>query len=106
MTNSQPTGSPHLPMTPNNPAKRSTTTLTPSKRLPAGVYVASNVFSSAGRPAFAETVADPHERNGQWARIKSAGADQRLCRTFRTETAYYEWFHAIAQFFNCNTATS
>ena len=74
--------------------------------LPAGVFVASNVLSSGGSPAFAELVADQHERNGQWARVKSAGADQRLCRTFPTETAYREWASAIAQFFNRNAASS
>jgi hypothetical protein len=59
---------------------------------PAGSYLASNCYVSTATsraPIFAETVADSHdERLVQWARIKAANADDRLCYLHKSRAAY------------------
>lgn len=55
------------------------------KSLPDGVYVISNVGyqpspKSRPVPLFVEPVAGQGSRRDQWARIKNAGADGRLCQ--------------------------
>ena len=63
---------------------------------PAGCFLASNVMTDRFSPVFAERVpALPHERCAQWAQIVAAGADQRLCRIFRTKQECRTWFSAV-----------
>ena len=52
---------------------------------PAGAYLVSNLLS-ASQPIFAEAVADSFPgRLQQWTRIKSVGANHRLCYVFESK---------------------
>jgi hypothetical protein len=65
--------------------------------LPAGVFVASNVFGGPGlTPSFAEAVGDSTEaRTEQWKRAVAAGAGQRSCHVFPNEARFCEWLQYI-----------
>ena len=60
--------------------------------LPNGVYLMSNIAATRDKAIFGEYVISPvAEREKQWARIKLAGADNRLCRIFKTENQAINW---------------
>jgi hypothetical protein len=64
---------------------------------PAGSYVASNCYI-ADAPIFAETVADSvGERLAQWARIKAAHANDRLCYLHKSRAAF-DQLNRLAEF--------
>ena len=60
--------------------------------LPPGVYIVSNCYRRVGpntsTPAFHEYTEPPRGRKAQWERIKTAGADQRLCDVYRSSEAF------------------
>lgn len=60
--------------------------------LPAGVYLVSNCYKRVGpntsTPVFYEYVEPPEARKTQWERIKTTGADQRLCDVYRSSEAF------------------
>jgi hypothetical protein len=60
--------------------------------LPEGVYVVSNCHDTLGpgraTPVFNEYVVQCEERSTQWDRIKTVGADQRLCDVCRSAEHY------------------
>ena len=60
--------------------------------LTTGVYIVSNCFRRVGpgksTPVFYEYVEQPEKREAQWDRIKSAGADQRLCDVYRSSEEF------------------
>lgn len=51
--------------------------------LPSGTFVVANICDHHYRSGFAEEVGPTEFRGEQWARIKSIGADGRLCGLFR-----------------------
>jgi len=57
-----------------------------------GLYVVSNVYDTLGpncaTPIFNEYVVQRDERKAQWDKIKSVGADQRLCDVYRSAEEY------------------
>jgi len=60
--------------------------------LPSGLYLMSNLVGGDRDSVFREYVLSPlTEREKQWARIKLAGADNRLCRIFKTEKQACDW---------------
>lgn len=59
--------------------------------LPEGAYLVSNVYEQKGKPAFAEKVSPPPERNKQWQKIVDARANHRLCDVFKTKKEYEAW---------------
>jgi hypothetical protein len=60
--------------------------------LPNGVYLMSNLAATRNKPVFSEYIISPiTEREKQWARIKLAGANNRLCRIFKTEKQAFDW---------------
>ena len=64
--------------------------------LPAGVSLASNVFSAHTEPAFAEVVASSvADRARQWSRIVFANANGRNCHVFGTRNEYKTWLRTI-----------
>lgn len=60
--------------------------------LETGLYIVSNCYEHVGagryEPCFRESVVPPEARNEQWARIKSAYVDGRLCDVLSRETDY------------------
>jgi len=60
--------------------------------LPPGVYLVSNCYKRVGpntsTPVFYEYIEPPEGRKTQWERIKTAGADQRLCDVYRSSEAF------------------
>jgi hypothetical protein len=64
--------------------------------LPNGVYLMSNMAATLNKSIFGEYVISPvAEREKQWARIKLAGADNRLCRIFKTEKEAINWIESF-----------
>jgi hypothetical protein len=59
--------------------------------LPAGVFLASNCFTSPQKPMFAQYVVPLEEREKQWKQICKANVDQRNCHTFKDEVAFRKW---------------
>ena len=60
--------------------------------LPSGLYLMSNLVGQDRDSVFREYVLSPlDERKKQWDRIKLAGADNRLCRIFKTEKQACDW---------------
>lgn len=67
--------------------------------LPAGTFLASNIWRD-GREAFAEYVAaTTEERDAQWKRIVASGAAQRLCRVFPTESHFLKYSSEMRSYF-------
>lgn len=56
-----------------------------------GVFLSSNCGDEYGCPVFAEVVEPKGYRDGQWQRIKNAGADQRQCNVFKDKKSYARW---------------
>jgi len=60
--------------------------------LPEGLYLVSNVYDTLGyscaTPIFNEYIVQRENRNAQWDKIKSVGADQRLCDVYRSAEEY------------------
>ena len=65
-----------------------------------GVFVASNVFSNDGQPSFAAHVVPRGQRETQWSLVRSARADQRLCRVFDSGIAYQTWLKGMTTYFS------
>jgi len=60
--------------------------------LPSGLYLMSNMAAQDGDSVFRAYILSPlSEREKQWAMIKLAGADNRLCRIFKTEAQACKW---------------
>jgi len=61
-------------------------------RLPTGVFLVSNTQRSIGpntvTPVFAERVVPSDDREEQWLRIKTCGADGRTCEVHSTSEEY------------------
>jgi hypothetical protein len=58
----------------------------------AGGFLASNVMKSRKESIFAEVIASSMpDKELQWGRIVSAGADQRLFHVFRARNEYEAW---------------
>jgi len=53
--------------------------------------LSANVYEQKGKPAFAEKVSPPPERNKQWQKIVDARANHRLCDVFKTKKEYEAW---------------
>ncbi len=56
--------------------------------LPAGRFIVANLCDHPYRSGFAEEVAPRWVREEQWNRIKSAGAQGRLCGLFQDWTSF------------------
>jgi hypothetical protein len=71
--------------------------------LETGQYLVSNVFTidenGRNRPAFAEYVALPAERDRQWRSIKNAEADGRQCAVFASADDFEGWLEHSVQGF-------
>ena len=52
---------------------------------PDGVYLMSNVMDTMSESVFEEGVSPMAGREGQWKKIVKAGAEGRLCFTFKTK---------------------
>jgi hypothetical protein len=64
--------------------------------LPSGIYLMSNMVAPDRDSVFREYVLSPlSEREKQWQRIKLAGADNHLCRLFKTENHAINWMEGI-----------
>lgn len=59
--------------------------------LPEGHWVVSNLMSRDGASIFAEPVAPADVRHAQWKRARAAGAAQRTCHAFPSESDYRRW---------------
>jgi hypothetical protein len=65
--------------------------------IPPGDFLASNVMRSRSEPIFAEVVASSQpDRELQWGRIVSVGANQRKFHVFRTQKDYKAWLATFA----------
>lgn len=63
----------------------------------AGDFLASNVGKSRTESIFAEVVASSNsDREQQWGRIVSAGADQRLCHVFSSKAEHEAMLASIS----------
>ncbi len=68
--------------------------------LSSGSFVASNVWRD-GREAFAEHVTNTtEEREAQWKRIVAAGAAQRICYVFASESHFRRWSSEMRRYFD------
>ena len=67
--------------------------------LTAGSFIASNILSRSGAPAFAEFVGPIEQRKDQWQQIVAAGAAQRNCHVFRSKVAYDDWIKSLGGHF-------
>ena len=60
--------------------------------LPVGVFLVSNCYEKLSpkksTPLFYEYTESPEGRKTQWERIKTVGADQRLCDVFESSEAF------------------
>lgn len=64
--------------------------------LPSGVYLMSNMVAPDRDSVFRAYVLSPaSEREKQWQIIKLAGADNRLCRLFKTEKQALAWIEEM-----------
>jgi|BarGraNGADG00211_3_1021988.scaffolds.fasta_scaffold62740_1 hypothetical protein len=64
--------------------------------LPKGIYLMSNLVGQDRDSVFREYVLSPlSEREKQWQKIKLAGADNCLCRLFKTEDQAINWIEEI-----------
>ena len=60
--------------------------------LPSGVYLVSNCYKKVApnisTPIFHEYTEQPTKRISQWERIKTVGADQRLCDVYQSSEEF------------------
>jgi len=64
--------------------------------LPNGIYLMSNLLGQSGNSIFGKYILSPlYEREKQWQRIKRVGANNHLCRLFKTESQANAWIDKI-----------
>lgn len=69
-------------------------------QLSEGSFLVSNVISGSRFPVFAEYVVATDLREQQWAKIRSTGAAQGLCRVFLGEAYYLRWSTQVNAYFS------
>ena len=56
-----------------------------------GSFLVSNVGYAIDKPVFAEKISPSSKRLAQWEKIVSVGADQRLCKIYKTKMDHEAW---------------
>ena len=64
-------------------------------QLTMGNYVMSNIIDKYRCPIYDGEVVPQDIRDMQWEKIKQVGAEDRLCRVFKSKSDYVRWVDSI-----------